>query len=58
VTVSMRVESRKMMIKSGIIPPRLGKFVLSPGEMGSIVTAWEEWVGGCKVKREGVVGVG
>jgi hypothetical protein len=47
-----------MMIESGIIPPRLGKVVLSPGVMGSTVTPWEVWVGGCKVKREGGVGWG
>jgi hypothetical protein len=42
-----------MMIESGIIPPRLGKFVLSPGVIGSTVTPWKGWVG-CKVKWEGV----
>jgi hypothetical protein len=38
------------MIESGIIPPRLGKVVLSPGEISSTMTPWEGCV--CKAKRE------
>ena len=29
------------MIESGIIPPRLGKVVPSPGVMDSTITPWE-----------------
>jgi hypothetical protein len=33
---------RRMDERGDIIPPRLGKLMLSPGESLSIVTPWEE----------------
>jgi hypothetical protein len=47
-----------MTIESGIIPPRLGKVVPSPGVMNSTVTPWEEVGGWGRGRVGGEVGAG